>query len=87
MRKTKNNPSADITFEDALLKLEIIVDDLEKGELSLEDALANFAQGVSLSQLCLEKLSSAEEQIDLILEEKQGRVTTKPLQLQEEAPC
>ncbi|MDF2501602.1 MAG: Exodeoxyribonuclease 7 small subunit [Anaerosporomusa subterranea] len=87
MRKTKNNPSADITFEDALLKLETIVDDLEKGELSLEDALANFAQGVSLSQLCLEKLSSAEEQIDLILEEKQGRVTAKPLQLQEEAPC
>lgn len=87
MRKAKNNPSVDIAFEAALLKLENIVDDLEKGELSLEDALAHFAQGVSLSQLCLEKLSSAEEQIDLILEEKQGRVTAKPLQLQEETLC
>jgi exodeoxyribonuclease VII small subunit len=87
VRKTKNNPGTDIPFETALDKLETIVDELEKGELSLEAALTHFAEGVSLSQLCLEKLSTAEAQIDLILEEKQGRVTAKPLQLQEESPC
>ena len=84
MRKTKNSASENIPFEIALGKLEGLVTDLEKGELSLEAALAHFAEGVSLSQVCLEKLSAAEEQIDLILEEKQGRVTTKPLKLQEE---
>lgn len=84
MRKTKNSASADIPFEVALVRLEGLVNDLEKGELPLEAALAQFAEGVSLSQICLEKLSAAEKQIDLILEEKQGRVTTKPLKLQEE---
>lgn len=83
MKKTKNAANQ-LAFEAALLKLESIVNDLEKGELSLEEALAHFAEGVSLSQLCLEKLSSAEKQIDLILEEKQGRITAKPLAIQEE---
>ncbi len=83
MKKTNNTP-AELAFEAALLKLESIVDALEKGELSLEDALAHFAEGVSLSQLCLEKLSNAEKQIDLILEEKQGRIIEKPLPVQEE---
>lgn len=87
MRKSKTNVQADMAFETALQKLERIVDDLEKGELSLEDSLAQFAEGVTLSQLCLEKLSVAEAQIDLILEEKQGRVSTKPLKLQEETLC
>lgn len=86
MKKTKTS-LPDMPFEDALTKLERIVDDLEKGELSLEDALARFADGVSLSQMCLTKLSSAEQQIDLILEEQQGRVKTKPLKLQEETTC
>lgn len=83
MKKTNNTP-AKLAFEAALSKLESIVDALEKGELSLEDALAHFAEGVSLSQLCLEKLSNAEKQIDLILEEKQGRIIEKPLPVQEE---
>lgn len=87
MRKSKSGAQADMSFETALQKLEGIVELLEKGELSLEDALAQFSEGVSLSQLCLAKLASAEEQIDLILEETQGKLSTKPLKLQEETPC
>lgn len=87
MRKSKSGVQAEMSFEIALQKLESIVELLEKGELSLEEALARFSEGVSLSQLCLAKLASAEEQIDLILEEQQGKIVTKPLKLQEEPPC
>lgn len=83
----QNNPDTAIAFEAALQKLETIVELLEKGELPLEEALSSFAEGVSLSRLCLKKLSQAEEQINLILEEKEGKITVKPLQLQEETPC
>ncbi|MDU4960426.1 MAG: exodeoxyribonuclease VII small subunit [Sporomusaceae bacterium] len=83
----KINSDTEVAFEAALQKLEGIVDTLEKGELPLEAALSSFAEGVSLSRLCLAKLSQAEEQINLILEEKQGRISVKPLQLEEEPSC
>ena len=87
MKKDKNSVPNDMAFETALHKLEEIVETLEKGELTLDEALRRFSEGVSLSKLCLEKLSSAEAQIDIILEEKQGSVATRPLKLQEETPC
>ena len=87
MKKDKNSVSHNMAFEDALHKLEEIVEILEKGELTLDEALGRFSEGVFLSKLCLEKLSSAEAQIDIILEEKQGNVATRPLKLQEETPC
>lgn len=83
MRKTKTAP-ADMPFEDALAKLETIVNALEKGELSLDEALERFQQGVALSQMCLAKLSSAEQKIDCILQEQQGKITTKPLSMEED---
>lgn len=68
-----------VCFEEALGKLELIVKQLEKGELNLEDSLDRFAQGVALSQICLAKLNAAEERITKILQEDQGRLIEKPL--------
>ena len=69
----------DIGFEDALSKLEIIVAQLEAGELRLEESLEKFAQGVALSQICLAKLSSAEGTIDKIIQQANGSIQEKPL--------
>lgn len=74
-----------INFEEALLKLEIIVKELEAGELSLEDSLAKFAEGVFLSKICLNALNAAQHQIDKILQDEEGRLTLRPFQFQEEA--
>ncbi len=82
-----DNSMDDVCFEEALGKLEVIVKQLEKGEVSLEEALAQFAEGVSLSQLCLTKLSLAEKQIDKILQEEHGKIIEKPLLLQEDEKC
>ncbi|KUK32533.1 MAG: Exodeoxyribonuclease 7 small subunit [Thermoanaerobacterales bacterium 50_218] len=59
----------EISFEEALTRLEAVVQELEKGELSLEKALATFQEGIKLLQTCIEKLNNFEEQIEVLLTE------------------
>ena len=50
-------------FEDALSKLEKVVSQLEKGDISLEDSLKLFEEGIRLSRLCNQKLDEAEKRV------------------------
>lgn len=68
-----------IKFEEALKKLEKIVEDLEKGELSLDEALKKYQEGVELSRLCAQKLEGAKKKIDLLTKNKKGEFELKPL--------
>lgn len=70
-----------LTFEQAMAKLEAIVDQLEEGDVPLEDALAYFQEGMKLSKLCHDKLQSAQKQMDHILHEN-GEM--KPFLIQED---
>jgi exodeoxyribonuclease VII small subunit len=63
---------AEPSFEDALERLEAIVDRLESGELPLEDALAAFEEGVSLSRRCAAQLDSAERRIEVLVRDGAG---------------
>jgi Exonuclease VII small subunit len=63
------------------------VKELEKGELPLEDALGKFAEGVSLSQVCLAKLNVAEQAVDKIIREEKGKLAEYPLKIQEGEKC
>jgi exodeoxyribonuclease VII small subunit len=74
----------DVSFEESLGKLELIVKQLERGELPLEESLDRFAEGMKLSQLCLNKLDKAEKNIDKIIQSQQGKIVEKPLSLLEE---
>ena len=58
----KKEPAGDkeVKFEDALVKLEKIVKDLEEGELDLDKSLELFEDGVGLSRLCMKKLDEAQ---------------------------
>ena len=60
------------TFEAALMKLEQIVQRLEKGELPLEESLVLYEEGVRLSRLCHTKLEEAEGKIELLLKDSRG---------------
>ena len=82
--RSEENLTTDVCFEEALGKLELIVKELEKGELSLEVSLHKFSEGVLLSRVCLEKLQSAESMIDKIIKEENGRFVEQPLELREE---
>ncbi len=56
-----------LSFEDALARLEEIVEGLEGGELALEEALARFEEGVGLSRRCADALGDAERRIDALV--------------------
>lgn len=53
-------------FETALADLEILVQRMESGELSLEDSLQEFERGVKLTRLCQEALKAAEQRVKLL---------------------
>ncbi|RCW50549.1 exodeoxyribonuclease VII small subunit [Halanaerobium sp. MA284_MarDTE_T2] len=59
----------DIKFEKALEELEKIVNELEKGGLSLEDSLDKFSRGMKLIKMCHTRLDKAEKEIELVLKE------------------
>ncbi|NLK52675.1 MAG: exodeoxyribonuclease VII small subunit [Syntrophomonadaceae bacterium] len=61
-----------VSFEKALARLEEIVRKLEQGELSLEEALQNFSEGVNLVQRCNERLQAAENQVEILRQQLEG---------------
>lgn len=71
-----------LSFERALERLEAIVEDLERGELPLEEALAAFEEGVGLSRRCAETLDAAERRIEVLAGEN-GE--TRPFEAPEDA--
>ena len=69
---------AEIKFEEALKKLEKIVGDLEDGNLSLDDALDKYEEGIKLSKLCAKKLEVAKKKVEILLKSEDGTVALKP---------
>jgi exodeoxyribonuclease VII small subunit len=70
---------AEIKFEEALKKLEKIVADLEKGDLTLDEALKKYQEGIELSRLCNSRLESAKKKIDVLAKNKKGEFELRPL--------
>ncbi len=69
---------AETKFEEALKKLEKIVEDLEKGDLSLDEALKKYQEGIELSRTCSSKLENAKKKIDILVKNKKGDFEFKP---------
>jgi exodeoxyribonuclease VII small subunit len=63
-------------FEDALKKLETIVEQMEKGELTLEESLKLFEEGVGLSTSCKEQLDAAEGRVQQLIKQRDGSLKT-----------
>ena len=58
------------SFEDALEKLEKITQELEEGDLSLEESLKHFDEGVKLAEFCNSKLSDAQKKVEILLKKE-----------------
>jgi exodeoxyribonuclease VII small subunit len=69
-------------FEEALGKLEDIVKKMESGDMTLEESLKAFEEGIKLARLCSRKLDEAERRVEILLKQEEGLVT-KPLQVEE----
>ncbi len=77
---------SDIKFEEALEKLEQIVETLEAGTLPLEESLKAFEEGVGLARRCARYLEDAEKRIEVLTRDESGVLKTEPLAWDDSAP-
>lgn len=66
-------------FEDALEDLEGVVEQLETGELALEESLAAFEKGVGLVKYCNQKLAEVEKKVEMLVKDKEGKLQFRAL--------
>ena len=71
--------AVDQKFESALEELEQVVEQLESGELSLEDSLSAFEKGIGLVRFCNHKLSEVEKKIEMLVKDREGKLQLKAL--------
>ena len=65
------------TFESALARLEEITTELEDGDLSLENSLKKFDEGIQLADYCNARLREAKSKVEILLK-KDGKLQTQP---------
>lgn len=76
---SKAKDESELSFEQAMEKLEQIVSRLENGDVPLEQAIELFQDGMKLSHLCGQKLEVVERKIETLMEEN-GTLVKKPFQ-------
>ncbi len=64
-------------FEEAMQELEQLVEQMERGELSLEESLKSFERGIKLTRTCQQALREAEQKVQILLE-KNGQQSLEP---------
>jgi exodeoxyribonuclease VII small subunit len=74
-----------MSFEEALKRLESIVEAMENADLPLETLLARFEQGAQLVQLCQTRLADAELKIQQLDKSAAGQIVMKPVALAEDS--
>ncbi len=74
----------ELSFEESLAKLEGIVKEMEEGNLTLKDLMSHYSEGVTLAENCTKSLDRAEQAMDLLLKEEQGKVKEEKLDIEGE---
>jgi len=74
---------AEKRFEEAMKRLEAIVENLERGDLSLEESLKIFEEGMGLVNFCSKKLEEAEQKVTLLVKEGSGQYVQQPFEPEE----
>jgi len=67
-------------FEEAMERLEEIVQGLEGGELPLSDSLKSFEEGMDLAKFCSRELEAAEKKVTLLVKESGGKLSESPFE-------
>jgi len=71
-------PVSEMTFEEAMAALEQVVNQLERGEVALEESIALYERGAALKAHCAGKLKDAEEKVELIRAQEGRAIGTTP---------
>jgi len=83
--KTKP-PATELNFEKAMDRLEAIVEQMETGKLTVEDMILRYEEGMNLVKVCQERLTNAEEKIEIIARNNAGKRTVKNFEPAGELP-
>lgn len=86
MRSVDDMKKPPAKFEEALQALETIVNKLERGDLSLEEALAAYEDGVALVRHLGTKLTEVEKRVDVLTQDNAGVFQLEPLTGDEDEP-
>jgi exodeoxyribonuclease VII small subunit len=74
---------AEKKFEAAMARLEEIVQELEKGDVPLEQSLKLFEEGIKLSRICNKRLEEAERKVEILMKDENGGITAGPFEEEE----
>lgn len=72
-------------FEKSLARLEEVVKRLESAELSLDEAMKLFEEGVTLSRQCQKQLEEAEGRVEILLKKAGGQIAAEPFEPEDES--
>ena len=64
----------ELNFEETMENLEKIVQELEKGDLNLDDSIAKFEEGIKLSKSASKYLEEAEKKITILVNDEEGNI-------------
>lgn len=79
MKAKKDNQ--EIRFEDYLAKLEKIVQQLEEGELTLDESVKLYQEGMNISKICLKILNEAKQRVEKLVIQGEGQYTINPFSI------
>jgi exodeoxyribonuclease VII small subunit len=65
-------------FEQSIKKLEIIVAQMERGDVSLEDSVKLFEEGTKLAEQCKQQLAEAEGKVEILIKQRNGTMKREP---------
>ena len=70
-------PANEPNFEQAMDRLEAIADQMESGKMALEELIVRYEEGMNLVKVCQERLTSAEQKIEIIARNNAGKPIVK----------
>ena len=85
MTTSLKKPDAEQNFEAAMDRLEAIVDQMESGKVMLEELIVRYEEGMKLVKICQERLTSAEQRIEIITRNHAGKPVVKEFEPKAEA--
>lgn len=83
MARARAEAAADapLDFEQSMKRLETIVEELESGQLSLEDSITRYEEGIQLSRRLQKVLDESEKRIERLVEKEGAAPSTEPMEL------
>jgi exodeoxyribonuclease VII small subunit len=67
VKKKQSDNTKDLSFEQSMSELESLVENMEKGEMSLDESLSAFEEGIKLTRSCQKSLQEAEQKVEILM--------------------